>query len=171
MKTDGSDISELAFRAFIRAYGLFRNKMDPYFARFGISGAQWGILRALHRAEGESLDGLRLKDLGHRLLVKPPSVTSIVDRLERLGFVSRRAAADDQRAKLVTLTPAGRDLATHVLERHPAQIRAILGGLTEGEQRELHDLMEKLASYLESSDNGNSSGPDDPLPPVEEARS
>src|SRR6185436_19781794 len=99
MKRRESDIPELAFRAFIRAQGLFRNRMDPYFAQFGISGAQWGILRQLDRAEREGLTGLRLADLGHRLLVRPPSVTTLVDRLERLGLVTRATAAGDQRAK------------------------------------------------------------------------
>ena len=63
--------------------------MQPYFARFGISGAQWGVLRQLHLAEQEGLAGLRQTDLSERLLVRPPSVTGVVDRLERVGYVQR----------------------------------------------------------------------------------
>ena len=49
--------------------------MQPYFARFGITGSQWGILRTLHRAEREGLPSLRVTDLSDRLLVRPPSIT------------------------------------------------------------------------------------------------
>src|SRR5512133_1781280 len=102
MNQHGSDVSESALRSFVRASGLFRNRIDPYFARFGISAAQWGVLRALQRAEDEGLEGLRLTDLGRRLLVRPPSVTSVVDRLERVGVVARTAAKGELRARQVT---------------------------------------------------------------------
>lgn len=142
------EIPELAFRAFIRAFGLFRNAMDPYFARFGISAAQWGVLRQLHRAETEGLRKLRPTDLCRRLLVKPPSITTLLDRLERFGYLARTDAAGDQRAKEVALTRAGRQLVARVLRHHPNQIRRVLAGLTMEEQHELHRLMEKFGSHL-----------------------
>src|ERR1051325_6368432 len=129
MKQTHFDTSEQAFRAFIRAYGLFRKKMAAYFADFGISGAQWGILRVLHRAESEGMDGLRLKELVQRLLVRPPSVTSLVDGLERRGWAARKTDVGDQRGKHVKLAPKGRQLVTRVLKQHPAQINRILAGL------------------------------------------
>jgi DNA-binding MarR family transcriptional regulator len=148
----------VTFRAFVRAFGLLRNVMEPYFAQFGISGAQWGVLRSLHRAEGEGLAHLRLTDLGRRLLVRPPSVSGVVDRLERIGLVSRLRAANDQRAKEVVLTRAGRELVKRVLRKHPAQMRAVLGGLDRGEMRTFHKLVDQVSAHLETLDkNGNSS--------------
>lgn len=144
-----TDVSGRAFRAFVRTSGLFRGLMEPYFLRFGISGAQWGVLRALQRAEAEGLTGLRLGDLGRRLLVKPPSVTSVVDRLERSGLVARREVAADQRVRQVVLTGAGRELVGRVLEHHPARVRGVMGGLSREEQQELSRLMEKLGLHLE----------------------
>src|SRR5215468_1312905 len=102
--------AERSFRQLIRAFGLLERVMQPYFAQFGISGAQWGVLRNLHRAELEGKAGLRLTDLSRRMLIRPPSVTGIVDRLERAGLLARHAAPDDLRAKQVALTERGRDL-------------------------------------------------------------
>jgi DNA-binding MarR family transcriptional regulator len=138
-----------AFRAFVRASGLFRNVMTPYFAQFGLSGSQWGVLRALDRAESEGHDRLRLTDLGRRLLVRVPSVSGVVDRLARLGLVKRVRATTDRREKRVVLTRAGRKLVRRVLRRHPAQIRKILGGLDRGEVVLLRRLMERIAAHLE----------------------
>src|SRR4051794_12034122 len=108
--------AEKAFRELIRLFGLLEKVMQPYFARFGISGSQWGALRTLHRAEQEGLPGLRLTDLGDRLLIRPPSVTGIVDRLQRAGLVVRDGAPEALREKLVALTERGRQLVSQVLE-------------------------------------------------------
>src|SRR5438132_3267939 len=102
--------ADTAFRELIRTFGLLEQVMNPYFARFGISGAQWGVLRNLHRAEMEGLPGLRLTDLSERLLIRPPSVTGVVDRLERGKLVERSGSPTDLRAKRVSLTPRGRQL-------------------------------------------------------------
>src|SRR5262245_6896958 len=99
---------EQTFRGLIRTFGLLRRVMKPYFERNGISGSQWGVLRALHKAETEGVAALRLTDLGNRLLVRPPSMTGVVNRLERNGLVRRIASPTDQRSKHVKLTPAGR---------------------------------------------------------------
>src|SRR5918911_5429156 len=96
--------AERAFRELIRVFGLLERVMQPYFARFGISGSQWGVLRNLHRAEQEGLAGLRLTDLSERLLIRPPSVTGVVDRLEAGRLVVRVAEPSDLRAKRVALT-------------------------------------------------------------------
>jgi DNA-binding MarR family transcriptional regulator len=124
--------------------------MEPYFARFGVSNSQWGVLRALHRAEDEGLSSLRLTDLGDRLLVRPPSVTGIVDRLHRMGLLRRIKSADDHRAKEVSLTPAGRERVKQVLEHLPAQLESVLGGLTADDRKQLQRLLDSLAQRLET---------------------
>jgi DNA-binding MarR family transcriptional regulator len=140
---------EGAFRELIRTLGLLERIMQSYFARFGLSGSQWGVLRNLHRAEQEGLPGLRLTDLSERLLVRPPSVTGVVDRLERAGLVVRDSSRTDLRAKQVGLTPRGRELVERVLQVHGRQIDAVLGGLSAEEQAELHRLLSRLGQHLE----------------------
>jgi DNA-binding MarR family transcriptional regulator len=141
--------AENPIRELIQVFGLVERVMQPYFARFGISGAQWGVLRQLHRAAQEGRPGLRITELGERLLVRPPSVTGIVDRLERAGLVARDTDAADQRARRVRLTDRGRELLDAILAGHPAQIARLLGGLSAAEQAQLHQLLHKLGRHLE----------------------
>jgi DNA-binding MarR family transcriptional regulator len=141
--------AEDAVRELIRTLGLLERVMQPYFARYGISGSQWGVLRALQRAEGEGLHGLRQTDLSERLLIRPPSVTGALDRLERAGLVERGGSATDMRAKQVTLSPKGRQLVERVLTGHQAQIEAVMGGLKKNEQADLHRLLSQLRKHLE----------------------
>jgi len=142
-------LTDTPLREFIRVEGLLDRVMQPYFARFGISGSQWGLLRTLHRAEQEGQTGLRLTDLSDRLLIRPPSVTGAVDRLERAGLVARDHAAVDLRSKLVALTKKGRQLIDRILAVHERQIATVLGGLNWKEQAEFHRLLRRLGQHLE----------------------
>jgi DNA-binding MarR family transcriptional regulator len=141
--------SEGAFRELIRVLGLMERIMQPYFAQFGISGSQWGVLRTLHRAQQEGLTGLRLTDLSERLLIRPPSVSGVVDRLERAGLVVRDGSPTDLRTKNVGLTRRGSELVERVLVLHGDRINTLLGGLSSAEQTELNRLLGQLGHHLE----------------------
>jgi len=141
--------AERSFRQLIRNFGLVERIMQPYFARFGISGAQWGVLRHLHRAEQVSESGLRMTDLGERLLIRPPSVTGVVDRLERAGLVERKGSPKDQRSKLVALTANGRHLVRKMLAVHEKKVESVLAGLAANEQAALLHYLTRLGQHLE----------------------
>jgi len=123
--------------------------MQPYFAGFGITGAQWGVLRTLWRAEQAREPAVRLVDLSARLLVRPPSVTGVVNGLLRAGLVRSKTSARDRRVKQVCLTASGRRLVERVLEGHQERITALLGGLGPREQERLERLLAKLTVHLE----------------------
>jgi DNA-binding MarR family transcriptional regulator len=141
--------AERLLRQLLRTYGALDRVVQPYFARFGITGSQWGVLRTLQRAENEGLRGLRLRDLGERLLIRPPSVTGVVDRLERAGLVVRGNATNDLRAKRVRLTAEGRRLVDRVLEGHARRIDELTAELAIDEQVQLRGLLERLQAHLE----------------------
>jgi len=141
--------TEAAFRELIRTRGLLERVQQTYFAQFGLTGSQWAILRHLHRAEEEGQVGLRLTDLSDRLLLRPPSVTGVVDRLERAGLVVREGSPTDLRAKQVMLTERGREIIDRVLAVHGEQIESVLGGLSADEVSELHRILVRFREHLE----------------------
>ena len=149
MATAGDRPQERAFRSLVRTIGLLDRAMQPHFAAFGISGSQWATLRVLHRAEGEGEPGLRVTELSERLLIRPPSVSGVLDRLERARLVSRGAEADDLRAKCVSLTPQGRRVVEQVMAVHGDHIERVLGGLNADDCVELNRLVDRLSEHLE----------------------
>ena len=140
--------ADAAFRAILATYGLITRLMHDHFAAFGITGAKWGVLRTLHRAEMEGHEALRLIDLGERLLVRPPSVTMLVSRLRREGLVATHASSHDRRAKVIALTPAGRLLVDRVLKVHPQRIARVMNTLNTDEQAALQRLLSRLNDHL-----------------------
>lgn len=141
--------AEGAFRQLIRTIGLLERAMQPCFARFGITGGQWGVLRNLYRAEGEGLPSLRLTDLSERLLIRPPSVTGVVDRLERARLVARVDSPTDLRVKRITLTPRGRQLVDRMLEVHADHVETVMDVLSPAKQRTLQDMLRRLEEHLD----------------------
>jgi DNA-binding MarR family transcriptional regulator len=137
-----------AYREMIQTFGLMERVMQPYFAGFGISGSQWGVLRVLLRAEEEGKTGLRLSELGDRLLIRPPSVTGLIDRLERANLVTRYASATDLRARQIKLTRAGRLLAEKVLQVHETQLERVQAGLSSAQQADLCRLLAAWQRHL-----------------------
>ena len=151
------DVTGTTFRSLLRVLGLLKRVMEPHFARFGISGSQWATLVTLHRAQEQGESELRLSEIGDRLLIRPPSVTGVVDRLERLGYLDRSTAADDHRAKLVRLTESGQRLVGQVLDQHAEQVKKVLGVFKSEEQHQLQQLLERLGAHLETMATGTTS--------------
>ncbi|MGQ4384001.1 MarR family winged helix-turn-helix transcriptional regulator [Streptomyces sp. SAS_270] len=90
--------------------------------------------------------GRTVSELGAAVGTRPTTLTSVLDRLERRGHISRGARSGDRRAVLVELTPSGRrtaarirqaftDLEHHALAALPAEtvtaLRTALQALTE----------------------------------------
>ena len=141
---------ELLFHSLLRTLGLLRHVMEPHFNRFGISGPQWGVLRVLYRAAAEGEPELRLTDVGQRLLIQPPSVTGVVDRLERLGLVERTDSKVDLRVRRLGLTQEGQKLVEQVLDGYAERVGTLFSTLTMEEQESLRILLQQLGTHLET---------------------
>ena len=141
---------EAALREVARAHGLMRRLMEPRLAAFGLGLAQWGVLRTLWRLEQAGQPAPRVTELCAHLVIQPPSTSGVIDRLERLGLVTRVASTTDQRHRHVRLTAAGRRRIGEVLSEHGRWIDHLASGLTEEQQLQLARLARTLRVHLES---------------------
>jgi DNA-binding MarR family transcriptional regulator len=76
--------------------------------------------------------------------VAPRSVTDMVDCLERGGLAQRHDDPTDRRAKLVSLTPAGRDAAAGAGHQRDEIFERIFGALDAAARATLLDLLTTL---------------------------
>jgi DNA-binding MarR family transcriptional regulator len=93
---------------------------------------------------------LALKVVSERLLIQPPSVTGVVDRLERQGFVRRSLSSKDLRVRNLSLTPRGRALMGAILEGHADRIQSLFAPLHLAEQETMLSLLKRLEKHLET---------------------
>lgn len=87
---------------------------------------QTHVLAALSLADDA---GLPTSTLAQRICASGPTMTGLIDRLERMGLVLRGKDDDDRRLVRVRLTESGRAtvavLDTHITERVTAMLSAL----------------------------------------------
>ena len=89
--------------------------------------------------------------IAERLIISRASVTSLIDSLERRGYVRRLPHTTDRRMLLIELTDAGCQVAHEfrlLVHRHQ---KAWLAVLTEQEQVQLIDALHRLQAALTDS--------------------
>jgi DNA-binding MarR family transcriptional regulator len=87
-------------------------------AAHGITPVQYALLEVLWEQ-----DGLHAAELGTRLVIDSATVTGVVDRLENLGLVERRADSTDRRVNRLFLTREAR--------RRRSSLQAVMDGLND----------------------------------------
>jgi DNA-binding MarR family transcriptional regulator len=85
-----------------------------------------------------------------RMVVTRPTVTGILDTLERIGLVTRSAHGSDRRMRLVALTDAGQSLVQLVLPEVHRFEEELFGVLDRGQQTTLLSSLATIAGRLES---------------------
>ena len=124
----------------LHAAGAAQEEVEGKLATMGLSLARLAALKVLSDA-GESLP---LTQLADRLSCVKSNITQLVDRLEADGLVKRELDPRDRRARLATMTEAGRKACQEGWRAQQEAEAALLGKLSAGESQQLAVLLAKL---------------------------
>ena len=86
--------------------------------------------------------------IAERLIISRASVTSLLDSLEKRGFVKRQAHPSDRRMLLVELTKTGHEAANQFRPTVHQNQKVWLNALNENEQEQLIQLLHRLQATL-----------------------
>ena len=117
---------------------------EEFFARLAVAGyddlhpRHWAVLAYLDE------DGVRATELARLSGRHKQIVGRLVDELEELGYVVRRPDPSDRRAKLITLTPRGRECISAGLATIDGLEERISSVLGERGHRQLRTMLTKL---------------------------
>jgi len=93
-----------------RAARQWRRAADLRLQPYALTEATWLPLIRIARAPTPP----RQKDLAESMSLDGSSVVRLLDNLEAAGLVQRREGEHDRRAKIIVLTPRGREIADQV---------------------------------------------------------
>lgn len=125
-------------RRFVQADELYSKKLQK---EYDISQGQLSCLLALYRYGPASLS-----KLAERILVKPGTITGIIDRLEAKGLAVRNRSFTDRRVITIELTNMGRAFA----ERAPAPVqKSIIEGLSGLSEEKLAGIV-KIFQFMDA---------------------
>jgi DNA-binding MarR family transcriptional regulator len=111
-----------------------------------LSLSGWQALAVIEGA-GEPLPP---KVIGERLLLTSGSITSLLDTLERRGFVRREPHPDDRRKLLVNITDEARKFVDLMLAQVHATSIDVMVGISEADRDHLIQTLAKLRANAEA---------------------
>jgi DNA-binding MarR family transcriptional regulator len=145
LEADGVDeLSASTFRAFIATARLHGRLMTRLIS--GGSAVHPGQLWCLRVIAGH--DGITQRELAEQLYVARPTVTKMLQGMERAGLVERRDDEHDQRLTRVHLTDRGRDFEAKLRHVAAAYVTDTIGRLPEADRRELTRLLTAYGQVL-----------------------
>lgn len=155
MELGGVDeLSGDVFRAFISTLRLHRQLMRRTVGGHGTHPGQ-GICLHLIAAHGHSTQ----RDLADALHLSRPTVSRMLQAMERSGLVERRPDESDQRLTRVELTAAGRSLEEKVRGVTARLVNETIGALPEDDRRELARLLGELAAVMRQAIGARAGAP------------
>lgn len=128
-----------AFAAFMRAMHSHRQLVLMKLRERGTPPAQAFCMRAL-----ASNEGITQRDLAEMMHIARPTLTVMVQKMERAELVRRQVDEEDQRFTRIYLTEKGRSMQDEAHEALEDMIASAFGAMSEEDQRELTRLLGEL---------------------------
>ena len=119
----------------VRAHDAFENT--------GLYRGQPPVLDALWEQEGRTHT-----ELAERLRVTSATISKMIQRMEKAGFVVRRPDAQDQRVSRVYLTDAGRAIHADVQQAMQALENETFAGFTDAEKAQMRAFLLRIRENL-----------------------
>jgi DNA-binding MarR family transcriptional regulator len=127
----------------MRVQQILLTRIDGALKPFELTFARYEALVLLVFSRRGSLPMSRM---GERLMIHPTSVTNIVDRLERQGFIRRVAHPTDRRTTLVEITQPGRQVVEKATDALVAA-RFALEALGPEQLASVYDVLREVRSH------------------------
>jgi DNA-binding MarR family transcriptional regulator len=104
---------------------------------------QWSVLYHLWKEDGQSQQ--QLCDATFR---DKPSITRLVDNLEKLGLVKRTANKNDRRINKICITPEAEKMQVQTMEVANQTLNEALHGVTNGQVEIAKEVLQKVYENL-----------------------
>ena len=137
--TDDNLLHLLALASY-RASGPFHGRLRA----LGVPVPHWSVLAALGNGRA-----MTISNLARIVLLRQPTLTKVVDRMEKLGLVERQSSQVDRRQVLVHITRRGRGAVRDLLRRAKTHEKEVLDGYGPAAVLQLKTALRRLIRRLD----------------------
>ena len=106
--------NQICFRLYTAAR-LITQAYTPILTALGITYPQYLVMMVLWEKDEQPVN-----DIARRLVLETNTVTPLLQRMEKLGIVSRKKGEQDKRQQIVSLTKKGKQLEEEAYAQIPA---------------------------------------------------
>ena len=121
-----------------------RRFLESNMKKFDITPPQFEVLMTLWNE-----DGVVLSELGRRLSRDGPTITGIIDRMEKKKLLVRKRSLRDRRVIQVYLTPLAWEIKENLMKMQGEAGRDVAGDFTELDVETLETLLRKVLCNIE----------------------
>jgi len=113
--------------------------LNQQLIKSGLTFPQYRVIRTLGK-----FGAMPMNKLGEHMLVTPPNITGIIDRLEARGYIERKESGTDRRIAIMRLTRKGQILHRQTSVRHRKLVSRIMKIMGREELTRLTSLLQRI---------------------------
>ncbi|NCG40701.1 MAG: homoprotocatechuate degradation operon regulator HpaR [Actinobacteria bacterium] len=133
--------------ALLRAREAVMKKFIPSLRENGLSSQQWRVIRALNEEQG-----LDITELANRCFLLMPSLSRIIQNLEKRELVSRNQSSLDNRKSVISITEPGKKLFQRIAPKSVERYDLITEKFGYGKLELLYELLDELIEKIDEKD-------------------
>lgn len=119
---------------------FFKRQLNEQLLEKDLTGVQLAVLKELERLENSGVEEVNQRDLENICHVTHPTMTEILKRLERKGFISCRRSSVDRRHKCISTTGKARELKQQLDGMDRAVLKELSQGLSRAQLAQLEHI-------------------------------
>ncbi|WP_442858754.1 MarR family winged helix-turn-helix transcriptional regulator [Bacillus sp. KH172YL63] len=137
-----SQESKQSLKLFIvlsRAFKALNEEINKNIQENGLNPTEFAVLELLYHKGDQPL-----QQIGGKILLASGSITYVVDKLEKKGYLKRNACPKDRRVTYAQITENGRELIDDIFPNHEKRIHELMSALSAEEKEETIHMLKKL---------------------------
>ncbi|WP_405127436.1 MarR family winged helix-turn-helix transcriptional regulator [Salicibibacter halophilus] len=134
-----------AFTVLNRATQSIQEALRKDVARYDLNLNEFAVLDLLYHKGDQPI-----QQIGKRILVASSSITYVVDKLEKKGYLYRRACSDDRRVMYAAITDAGNKFMDETFPAHEQKIESIFNEWSDEETKVAIDLLKRVGHHVKN---------------------
>ncbi|MCP3741841.1 MarR family winged helix-turn-helix transcriptional regulator [Rossellomorea sp. BNER] len=122
-----------------RAYKAINEEVNKFIHEKDLNPTEFGVLELLYHKGDQPL-----QQIGGKILLASGSITYVVDKLEKKGFIKRVACPNDRRVTYAQITESGKEFIAEIFPEHEERIHKLMSVISNEEKDIAIDLLKKV---------------------------
>ena len=113
--------------------------------KYGLNSTEFSVLELLYNKCDQPI-----QYIGKKILLASSSITYVVDKLEKKGFIKRCPSATDRRVTNISISEKGTAFMQEAFPKHELLISELFNVLNQEEMTTLTELLKKVGYHASS---------------------
>jgi len=139
--TSDLSLDEKVMLGVVRVSELFKKESSTLFRNYGLTFSQYNVVRVLCSSENGQNTITNIRKI---MYVSGANMTGLAKRLERNGFLIRKGDPNDERIKLLEITPKGRQTLKNITREKDQFVQELLEDYSDELKLEIVTRIKKM---------------------------